>query len=281
MARAAQAALAKAVFNHVAGLRGLAPGREIFSGEPPTSLYGTVINLVGRTLGRAISIHGVPTTQEGLDCLIPFVEKSLSEVDPMTVTDYVQGDDGIGTDCPEGAMVASFAILGLPYEEEFGDRTNTAYLNRMFTESGDSCCDVERAMRKFHLSSRSTYQHSAEALLLAKSLSYVATDSRTPVLGAMCWAFVQRNRSAGLSEDAMKLFRQRFSQADLSINDLMNLGAPDFDINRACLVAYQGWLSILEQRKWHTAWIIYGLGGPHPGPIPLSQNKHRANHTLV
>lgn len=168
------------------------------------------------------------------------------------------------------------AWFGWEATVEEGIPENTGYLSR-FLSRDRTVADVRRSLVKFHLSASTPgQQNSPTALLVAKSLSYMATDHRTPFLGAVAWAHFTRNKHVipAFTRDAAR----RFTLRDLDQETISNFGAPDFDRKLAVAVTLSTGICFDLLERYHDAWVCYGYGGPMPGPLPVLAKKTKTLH---
>jgi hypothetical protein len=169
---------------------------------------------------------------------------------------FFEGDDGLVPRIPGVNYVKTATAYGFDLTLNTHFCMFTAnYCGRFLTHNG-SMCDFMRTVSKFHLSSNTS--QSRESLLLAKSLSYLSTDYNTPVIGAMCWAFVQRLRGtkANYSHDNQR----RLRLSGVHIPSLYDLPAPEFDRTIAYQITWIADISFKTLQSLHQAWLLYGRG---------------------
>jgi len=103
------------------------------------------------------------------------------------------GDDGLDPDLPVNNHKWAAEKLGLRLEACVVNRGHRGvnflaryYSAEVWTGSPNSMCDVKRQLAKFHTTLRLPENVKAEAKLVEKAMSYVATDGNTPVIGELC-----------------------------------------------------------------------------------------------
>ncbi len=103
------------------------------------------------------------------------------------------GDDGLDADLPVNSHNWAAERVGLVLEAHTVDRGDRGvnFLARYYSPNvwfGDnnSMCDVRRQLSKFHTTVRLPENVSPEKKAVEKSMSYLATDANTPVLGEFC-----------------------------------------------------------------------------------------------
>jgi len=103
------------------------------------------------------------------------------------------GDDGIDADLPPGAHLWAANKVGLKLEADIVSRGNRGvnflaryYSPEVWTGCLDSMCDAKRQLSKFHTTVRLPNTVTPAQKLVEKCMSYVATDSNTPVIGEYC-----------------------------------------------------------------------------------------------
>jgi len=167
-----------------------------------------------------------------------------------------EGDDGLVPELPGVNYVATASLFG--FELTLVPHVNyyTAnFCGRYLTHRG-SMCDFMRTISKFHLSSNSSFKR--EQLLKAKSLSYLATDYHTPVIGAMCWAFVQRLHKV-IPRFDHDMHLRRFL-ADTHVSVFNSIAPPSFDREVAYQMTWIFDISFHSLESLHHSWLSYGRG---------------------
>jgi hypothetical protein len=103
------------------------------------------------------------------------------------------GDDGLDPDLPVANHAWAAQRVGLVLEAavvqrgEFGVNFLARYYSQeVWNGCPDSMCDVKRQLSKFHTTVRLPSNVPPEDKLVEKSLSYLATDRNTPVIGQLC-----------------------------------------------------------------------------------------------
>jgi hypothetical protein len=103
------------------------------------------------------------------------------------------GDDGIDADLPTGNHMWAAKRVGLVLEAAVVERGQRGvnFLARYYSPEvwygrPDSMCDVKRQLSKFHTTVRLPDNVRPEDKLVEKSMSYLATDRNTPVIGQLC-----------------------------------------------------------------------------------------------
>lgn len=119
----------------------------------------------------------------------------LRNIDPSTWVSFHEGDDGV-IHCDQ--HVTQTIVDYLPYAGFLGFKlkivTPPSHAQAVFCGrfTCPDCfrerCDLPRALAKFHTSFK---QGEPQSLVLAKALSYFATDSHTPIMGRLCWSLIQ------------------------------------------------------------------------------------------
>ncbi|APG76640.1 hypothetical protein 2 [Wenzhou crab virus 4] len=119
----------------------------------------------------------------------------LRNLDPSTWDSFHEGDDGIiHCDKPVKQDICDYlnfaALLGFklkvvrPLSHEhanFCGRHTCSVCHKEF-------CDLPRTLSKFHVTFK---QGEPKSLLLAKALSYMATDNHTPIISVLCQALIE------------------------------------------------------------------------------------------
>jgi hypothetical protein len=183
----------------------------------------------------------------------------------------VEGDDSLDALTPPEYMVDDCALVGLTVKVEPGRTLLTCgFLGRFhYVENGKvrSQCDIFRTLRKYHFSAQTSGASDVKDLCVAKSLSYLATDYNTPIVGAVAWAFVRRHRKT--SARAVQIYRRRFLDSGRELDSLYTLPAPRPSAAALACAVMQTALSQEILNQFHMFWIDHGLGGPEPIPLPL------------
>ena len=117
------------------------------------------------------------------------------------------GDDGADADLPISSHAWACKQVGLLVESSIVQRGDPGvnflarnYSPAIWTGCPNSMCDVKRQLSKFHTTVRLPANVPAEQKLLEKSMSYLATDRNTPVIGELCQrAFVLSTRRTDVS----------------------------------------------------------------------------------
>lgn len=246
------------IMNHLSGYQ-VSDISQRWSGEPATSIMNGMWNLFTSFLAWC---------NAGRDPMVFFTVETLSSI-------FVEGDDGLTfLDFTAEQACAAGAQCGLEVKAaRVPCIEHATFLGRVhaYGEGANlvSMADLPRTLRKWHLSAAPSQATTASQLLAAKALSYMATDYRSPVIGAMAWAFLQLNSDQKLHAGHHKLFSDRLSLADISEQDMRAAPAPEFNAVLAATYAYFYDISIHEQRSWHNAWLVAGRGGPWPDPLCL------------
>jgi hypothetical protein len=196
--------------NHVDGIRVRHIGAQRRSGEPFTSIMNAFYNLYHSWIACPCN-------------------RCFWELCDLIV---IEGDDKIdGINTPQQLLRAA-DVIGLNLKVEYvGDITCGFFLGRChgFDSNGKmvSMCDFWRTLKKFHLSSRPPGQAGNDQLLLAKCLSYLSTDYRTPAIGMLAWSLAQRLRTT--TPVFTKEQTYRLEHGNISITDMLNSGPPVLD----------------------------------------------------
>jgi hypothetical protein len=247
--------LSEAQIVHVDGWKVAAPMQR-FSGEPGTSIFNGLFQAFRIFLTCVVAGHTFDTSMffcegdDGLDGISSAFEAEL-------VSRYL----GLELKCEEHSTVLTTTFLG----------RHNAFVHGKLT----SCCDFDRTLRKFHLTARPAGYHGGwQSLLAAKSLSYMATDYRTPVIGAMAWAYWQWHRQY-LHPSALTVNDIRLKLSGYNVEDIKEWGPPEFDDELAVTIAYHTGKSISYLRHYHHAYLLFGAGGSEPGPIDMVVKEGR------
>jgi hypothetical protein len=103
------------------------------------------------------------------------------------------GDDGVDPDLPIRNHEWASKRVGLVLEASVVQRGERGvnFLARYYSQEiwygrNDSMCDIKRQLSKFHTTVRLPSGVKPETKLVEKSLSFLATDRNTPVLGSLC-----------------------------------------------------------------------------------------------
>jgi hypothetical protein len=169
---------------------------------------------------------------------------------------FAEGDDGLVPEIPGVDYVHTATLCGLeltliPHHNFF----TANFCGRFLTQTG-SMCDFMRTMSKFHLSSNVGLDR--KRLLLAKSLSYLATDYNTPVVGAMCWAFMQKLK--GLKPIFTHDYVRRKDLVDIHVSTFYSMPPPVFDRSTAYQITWIHDISFNSLAALHANWVAYGQG---------------------
>lgn len=228
---------------------------ERLTGEPGTSIFNGMWNLFWMYL---------TWVRSNKDPEIFF--QNLNKV-------RVEGDDGLdGLNTDVALLQDTSRLLGLDLKFDLKPSLyHASFLGRWYGVDNNgvtrSMCDFLRTLKKYHLSARPRGPSTQVGLLCAKSMSYMATDSRTPVVSAVAWACM---RITGVVHfpDEMMVFRERFNLRDISLQDIKSSPPPRFDQNLAATISYFTGFNIPDLRRQHAEWLAYGLGiGPQPLPL--------------
>jgi hypothetical protein len=200
--------ICKARLRHVDGVDAETEMNRL-TGEPFTSLMNGGFNLLHSFIAAKIGGHA--WNDETVEWIM------------------VEGDDKLdGLNDSESLMKAA-QLLGLKIKFiTDGPLTNHDFLGRHHIWDGTkivSVCDFWRTMKKFHLSARPTGVCTPRQLLKAKCLSYLATDSRTPIIGALAWSLLQQVKDEDATK-ALEVFKARMQLSPIGVKDLCNLGPP-------------------------------------------------------
>lgn len=267
-------ALDKAKINHVSGVGLKLSDRQCWSGEPATGVRHSFNNFIYQIVCDICDEHHVETPSDFVDVTWLLAEiRSRCAVHDRTFygLTLTHGDDSIRARVlrhPE-TFVSVAAWFGWEAKPEEGPLEVVSYLSRFGTTGGKTVADVRRSLLKFHLSSATPGKvNSPQALLVAKSLSYLATDYHTPFLGAVAWGHFQRNKSVvpAFTRDA----RMRLALRDISLEDMTRAPAPRFNEDMAVVVSLTSSIPVPVLRYYHDLWVLYGLGGPLPPPLRIS-----------
>lgn len=200
-----------------------------------------------------------------------FCDNVASEVETYNefspVQFYVHGDDSIRNDfLPESIAADVGAMFGWEVTMEAGVSWNVQYLSRCRLGT-KTFARVRRALIKYHLSASVPGVNKPErGLLASKSLSYMATDYYTPLLGAVAWAHFNRNKEE-LSPKFSRPFKERLGLCPIALDDLAQKGPPPLDMSLTALVAYESGIPGITIAQKHLEWVAYGLGGDLPSAI--------------
>jgi len=116
-------------------------------------------------------------------------DQYIAPIDAWSKLGIYGGDDGLTADLPEANYIRIAQLLGQKLTVEHIPRNcrGVKFLSRTFGPDvwqGDpsSCCDLVRAIGKFHVSKKQTRFEPWQQLIL-KSYNYYHTDSQTPIIG--------------------------------------------------------------------------------------------------
>jgi hypothetical protein len=229
------------------------------SGEPFTSLMNFVFNLFHSWLAWMQQHSDDTAFWSNLDHL------------------FIEGDDKLDglNDCPslEKAAVDLGLILKVEYE---GPLAHANFLGRVHISFGDTfltCAGFWRTVTKFHLSARGAGSVTGSELARAKGLSYMATDYRTPVIGALAWLMHKQNRDAVLSDSALRVHRWKLGLTSISVEDLALKPAPPFLVDVANLYGLACGVSLKTLQDAHDL-AIHGIWPVmFLPPVPLDINN--------
>jgi hypothetical protein len=169
---------------------------------------------------------------------------------------FAEGDDGLvpflrGVDYVKTATSLGFSLTLIPHHNYL----TANFCGRFLTETG-SMCDFMRTISKFHLSGNTSIDR--KRLLLAKSLSYLATDYNTPVIGALCWAFVQKLRH--YRPIFLHDYERRRQMVDTHVSTFYSLPPPPFNRETAYQITWIHDISFNSLLSLHSNWVEYGKG---------------------
>lgn len=136
----------------------------------------------------------------------------LRNIDPSTWISFHEGDDGI-IHCDHHIKrricdYLSFAAA-LGFKLKVVEPPTHEHANFCGRHTCATCfkefCDLPRALSKFHITFK---QGDAKSLVLAKALSYFATDNHTPIMSVLCNSLI-KHLSPKVSD---RLLRRRIAQ---------------------------------------------------------------------
>jgi hypothetical protein len=212
-------------------------------------------------------------SEEKFSHLCQWISHSIISYEIQTSFPHIfcHGDDSIRDDIISTDLTEHCAAqLGWEATADQGLAWTVGYLSRTRTPDGSTMCDVRRALVKYHLSASTPGKvNTPEALLAAKSLSYLATDYHTPLIGAVAWAHHRRNVQYH-TRAAEKMFSLRLDLRSIGISELKNRKPPPFDETKASFVSLLSGIDMATLKSKHHEWTFYGLGGPLPDPIVLA-----------
>jgi len=176
---------------------------------------------------------------------------SLRNMNPTTWVSFHEGDDGI-IHCDKAVKREicdnlSFASF-LGFKLKVVEPLSHAHANFCGRSTCEGCfremCDLPRALAKFPTTFK---QGELQSLILAKALSYLATDSHTPIISIMCRALVA-NLSPKVSA---RLLRRRFAEVGWYDRDRLRRGlaAKETEILPCCrahVAEVFGWCPALQ-----------------------------------
>lgn len=201
---------------------------------------------------------------------------SLRNMDPSTWVSFHEGDDGI-IHCDSAVTqqicdyLAFAAFLGFklkvvrpPSHEHanFCGRHTCEECHREF-------CDLPRALSKFHITFK---QGEPRSLLLAKALSYFATDAHTPIIGTMCDALI-RHLSPQVSDRLMRRRLHAMSRydRDRTIRGMHNTFMSPSACCRAAISNVCGWDPKL-QVAWEAQLATWRYGITEISPLSVEDH---------
>lgn len=275
------AGLDRAKIRHVDGISLSLSERQCWSGEPSTGVRHSCNNFIFQVVCRIVNDLGLDCPSEvDPTLLIHRVREICASYDRRTWFSQTHGDDSIGNTPVRPQVIENVAAwFGWEATVEEGIPNVTGYLSR-FLARDRTVADVRRSLVKYHLSASTPGKvNTPTALLVAKSLSYMATDHRTPLLGAVAWAHFTRNKHVvpAFSADASR----RLDLRDISIDDVASLGPPKFNADLAVTVALSCGINYQQLERYHDAWVCYGLGGPMPPPLRLLSKVTKTTHLPI
>lgn len=245
----------------------------LFSGYSGTTGIGTKSNTTARALSQSMW-----STRTKVWC--PKVKEGMVNIlsGKTDMAGFESGDDGITPYIPMEYVIAAYGILGFSVTlEGRGAPETVPFLGRtLHYASRTSIGDVQRAFRKFAISARAPGTSSPAQYLEAKALSYMATDYRTPVLGAVAWAFVNLTKSTGNKNNAaLLLYRYKLGKSTLSVDRLRAAPPPALRRHLMCMVSVNTGWSFHTIERLHYEWLAFGLGiGPMPDQVVFLPGKH-------
>jgi hypothetical protein len=234
----------RAALSHMEGFLVMDCDEQLWSGEPATSLFGSIFNVFLTWLGGGLCSR--------------FFEEG-GGVDRVVCS----GDDKID-DVPFDAAQSVCEALGLEVTlEGLGTICDVPFLGRYhFLRAGRlwSCAQFTRAVTKFHCSAS---KGDRLELLCSKASCLLCTDYSTPVLGAIAYYIVVTFGPGQLTENARLI-------ADLGVMEFVAMGPPVFCEEAAACIAFHEHWSIQELRNYHRL----ALRGQFPcdWPIPVPAN---------
>jgi len=173
----------------------------------------------------------------------------------------VEGDDGFTSSRVDAEALRRVSQeMGLSLDIIPGDVELIGFIGRKFGFVKGKLvtfCDPERALAKWHLSAQTAGVCTPAGLLRAKSLSYLATDRHTPLVGAIAWACARRTRGADWTS-ARKLYMRKILSGAVPI-DALDEVPPALQRELVPNVAYHLGVSIKTVKDHHAQWINYGL----------------------
>lgn len=177
-------------------------------------------------------------------------------------TSVHEGDDGvIAVRHGHGDVAeANMELLGVFGFEIKMDRYNTindvSFCGRHFYEDEGaikSHCDIMRSLHKFHTS---VSNHRADAMLLAKAMSYYSTDRDTPLVGPLTYSLIRvlRDRISFSAKKralhGMKI--ERYMGPDVSVN--MAVTVPDITTDARVSCMRRTGLTVEQQEQLESAY---------------------------
>ncbi len=214
-------------FKHAEGLSVEKVDPQLYSGEPATSLFGTLFNVFITWLADGESDQFF---------------KNGNRVDEVVAN----GDDKIDTIAFERSeRVCSNLGLEVTLEGR-GGLLDVPFLGRYhFLLYGriHSCSQFYRALSKFHYSAT---KGDRIDLLCGKACCYLCTDYNTPVLGAMAYHIVSNYGANTLG------YTEHFKTiVDLGVKEFLQMGPPRFCEEAAAIISLHEGVSIAVLRSLH------------------------------
>jgi hypothetical protein len=224
------------------------------SGEPWTSLLGTLINLFIDFVGR-----GCPA--DFFDPAGGCTEVSVTGDDKVTTLEPARHNRA----CAELGFEATY--------EGDGSLEEVPYLGRYhYNTRGkwSSAGCLFRALTKFHCCTNKLDRHE---MLRSKACSLLHLERDTPVLGAIAYHVC---KVMGVDDRVPLDYTARHLRS-LSVADLMAMGPPPFNEDAAAVIAFhEGW-SLKTLRSMHSS----ALGGEFPHEFHWDAPEHFAHYMEV
>jgi hypothetical protein len=181
------------------------------SGSPETSLFNSLCNAFVAFLAISMTID-------------PLTNKYYEGLDAYVLLGLYGGDDGITANVEPTTYIKAAAMVGqvLDVEKIMRGHVGVKFLARCYSPyiwEGDrnSCCQMLRTLKKFHVTVSMGKDVTPTMKLLEKIRCFSLTDLNTPIIGDFCYA-VMKWHGGEIEHDertlAMRPWWARFDRGD-------------------------------------------------------------------